>query len=146
MRKLVFHIQTTLNSRIADADGGFWEPFPWGEEETAHLNEQFRRADTWVMGRVTYEAIVPYWDGVADGRIPDDTAVTPTDREFAAIQHGLAKVVFSTTLPSARGRTVLRGDLAVQLAALKRQPGTDILLSCGPKTLGPLADTPCLVD
>ena len=52
MRKIVFHIQMTLNNRIANAEGGFWEPFPWGEEETSGwLHEQFRQADTWALGR-----------------------------------------------------------------------------------------------
>ncbi|MFD9945604.1 hypothetical protein ACFWYW_46140 [Nonomuraea sp. NPDC059023] len=32
MRKIVFHTQTTLDNRIANAAGGFREPFPWGEE------------------------------------------------------------------------------------------------------------------
>jgi len=27
-RKVVVHVQTTLNGCIADATGGFWEPFP----------------------------------------------------------------------------------------------------------------------
>jgi hypothetical protein len=42
MRTLVLHMQTTLNNRIANADGVFWEPFPWGEEEMAWLNRRFR--------------------------------------------------------------------------------------------------------
>jgi hypothetical protein len=53
VRKIVYHIQMTLNNRIANADGDFWEPFPWGEEETAFLNDQFRQADTWVLRPVS---------------------------------------------------------------------------------------------
>ena len=49
MRTLVVHMQTTLNNRIANADGVFWEPFPWGEEEMAWLNRRFRAADTWAL-------------------------------------------------------------------------------------------------
>ncbi len=29
MRQIVLHMQTTLDNRIANADGTFWEPFPW---------------------------------------------------------------------------------------------------------------------
>jgi hypothetical protein len=36
MRRVAVHMQTTLNNRIANADGGFWEPFAWGEEEMAY--------------------------------------------------------------------------------------------------------------
>ena len=69
MRKIVAHMQTTLNSRIANADGVFWEPFPWGEEEQAYINEFFRAADILALSRVMYEAIVPWWDAVAAGEL-----------------------------------------------------------------------------
>nr|WP_042183747.1 dihydrofolate reductase family protein [Kibdelosporangium sp. MJ126-NF4]CEL15816.1 Bifunctional deaminase-reductase domain protein [Kibdelosporangium sp. MJ126-NF4]CTQ93741.1 Bifunctional deaminase-reductase domain protein [Kibdelosporangium sp. MJ126-NF4] len=146
MRKIVFHMQTTLDNRIANADGGFWEPFPWGEEETAYIAHLFGEADTWAMGRTTYDAIVPYWDTVAAGEVPPDApTITAADREFAAAQKKLTKVVFSTTLQPDSKRVVLRGDLVEELTTLKRQDGKNILLSCGPTTLSPIA-TAGLVD
>lgn len=147
MRKIVFHIQTTLDNRISDAAGGLWEPFPWGEAETSRLNEHFKRADTWVLARKLYEAIVPWWETVAAaGKAPDGSALTAADHEFAALQHRLKKVVFSRTLPPAADRVVVCGDLAAELAAMKRHEGKDILLTCGPETLAPLAGTPGLID
>jgi dihydrofolate reductase len=140
-------MHSTVNGRIANADGGFWEPFVWGEEEMAYLNQFFRTTDTWAMSRTLYEAIVPWWDTVARGEIPDDApTITEADREFAAIASNMAKVVFSRTLPAADDRVVISGDIADQLAALKQQPGQTIVLSCGPDTLAPLASTPGLVD
>ena len=47
---------------------------------------------------------------------------------------------------SGSDRTVLTGDLAAHLADLEQGPGGDVLLSCGPRTLAPLAATPGLVD
>ena len=121
MRTLVVHMQTTLNNRIANADGVFWEPFPWGEEEMAWLNQRFRAADTWALGRRTYEAIVPWWDQVAAGEVPDDAPeITAADREFAALLKAMTKVVFSRTLESTGDRVVVGGDIAGELAALKR--------------------------
>lgn len=147
MRRIAVHMQATLNNRIADADGGFWEPFAWGEEEMAYLNKFFRAADTWALSRKLYEAIVPWWDTVAKGEVPDDApAVTTADREFAAMLTNMTKVVFSRTLPPADDRVVVSGDLAVELAALKRRAGKNILLSCGPATLAPLARSPGLID
>jgi len=147
MRKIVVMMQTTLNNRIANADGEFWEPFPWGEEEMAYLNQDFRDADTWALSRVLYEAIVPWWDTVARGEVPDDAPlISAADREFAQLQKDMTKVVFSTTLEPNEDRTVVSGDLATELAALKEQDGTKIILSCGPATLGPIADTRGLVD
>ena len=49
MRKLTVLMQTTLDGRISTADGLFWQPFAWGEEETAYVNQAFARADTWAM-------------------------------------------------------------------------------------------------
>jgi dihydrofolate reductase len=147
MRKIVFHIQTTLNNRMANADGGFWEPFPWGEEETAWLNEQFRQADTWALGRKAYETIVPYWDAVAAGAVPEGAPPpSAADREFAALQKNMTKVVISNTLEAGEDRVVISGDVAAELDKLKRRDGKDILLSCGPATLAPLASTPGLID
>jgi dihydrofolate reductase len=147
MRKVVVHMQTTLNNRIANADGTFWEPFPWGEEEMAWINGRFRAADTWALGRRTYEAIVPWWDQVAAGQVPDDAPeLTAADREFAALLQGMTKVVLSRTLEPTGDRAVLKGDIAAELAALKRRGGKDILLSCGPATLAPLTAVPGLID
>ena len=147
MRKIVLHMQTTLDNRIANAQGAFWEPFPWGEEEMAYINERFRAADTWAMGRRLYEAVVPWWDTVARGEVPGDIAGTSdADRQFAQTLAGITKVVFSHTLAPARHRAVIHGDLAAELGALKRRDGSNIMLSCGPTTLAPLAATPGLID
>ena len=70
--RIVLTMQTTLDGRIAHADGSFWEPFAWGEPEQAYLNHYFRAADTWAMSRVLYDAVVPFWDAVAQGQPPDD--------------------------------------------------------------------------
>jgi len=147
MRRIALHMQTTFNNRIANAVGGFWEPFAWGEKEMAYLNQFFREADTWALSRKLYEAIVPWWDTVARGEIPDDApAVTAADREFAAMLTNMTKVVFSRTLPPADDRVVVSGDIARELATLKHRTGKTILLSCGPATLAPLAGTPGLID
>jgi dihydrofolate reductase len=149
MRKIVVHMQTTLDGRISNAEGLFWEPFPFGDREMSFVNEAVRSADTWAMSRSLYQFVVPYWEQVAAGNPPVlGGPVTPARQEFADLLVGLTKLVFSTTMtddPSSR-RVVIRGDLANQLAALKHQPGRDIILSAGPSTLGPLASTPGLVD
>lgn len=147
MRKIVLHMHTTLDNRIANAQGAFWEPFPWGDEEMSYLNERFRAADTWAMGRRLYEAVIPWWDTVARGETPADVAgISEADREFAHILTGMTKVVFSHTVAPAGDRVVIHGDLAAELRALKRRDGRDIVLSCGPAALAPLAATPGLID
>lgn len=149
MRKLVVHMQVTLDGRISKPDGGFWEPFPWGDEETAYVNQMFAAADTWAMSGRMYEFVVPYWEQVAAGTaldigVPD----SPARSEFADLLTGLTKVVFSRRLeddPDTR-RVVRSGDLAAHLRDLKAADGKDIILSAGPATLGPIASEPRLID
>jgi dihydrofolate reductase len=140
-------MQMTLNNRIANAYGVFWEPFAWGEPEMTYINDLFRAADTFALSRVLYEAIVPWWDTVAAGEVPDDAVhLSAADKEFAHLQKNMTKVVFSTTLEPSDDRVVISGDLAQQLADLKAQDGRNIILGCGPATLAPLAETPSLID
>jgi dihydrofolate reductase len=147
MRQIILHMHTTLDNRIANARGAFWEPFSWGGDEMAYINDRFRSADTWAMGRHVYEAVIPWWETVARGEIPDDVPdVSPVDREFSQILAGMTKLVFSRTLAATDRRVVLRDDLAAQLTTLKSRDGRDILLSCGPAALAPLAATPGLID
>jgi dihydrofolate reductase len=147
MRRIVVMMQTSLNNRIAHADGTFWEPFAWGQPEQAWINDVYRPADTWAMSRVLYDAIVPWWEEVAAGRRPDDvTELGPADLDFAAIETRMTKVVFSRTMEPEDGRVVIAGDLVPQLRELKLGDGPDIILSAGPGTLGPLIDAPGLID
>jgi hypothetical protein len=44
MRKIVVHMQSTVNNCIANEEGAFWEPFPWGDPEQAYINDVFRAA------------------------------------------------------------------------------------------------------
>jgi dihydrofolate reductase len=85
---------------------------------------------------------------VAAGQVPEDVPeVSPTYHEFADILSGMRKVVMSRTWAGTSERPVISGDLAEELTALKHQAGdADIVLACGPKTLGPLVSTPGLID
>ena len=67
------------------------------------------------MGRVTYEQMAGHW--------PDATG------EYADCMNTLPKVVFSRTLPAASwaGSRIARGDLAGEIAALKDEPGGEIM-------------------
>jgi dihydrofolate reductase len=149
MRKLTVLMQTTLDGRISNPDGLFWEPFAWGEEETAYVNETFARADTWAMSRTLYECVVPYWEQVAAGTSSDSEVLqSPASLEFAHLLGAMRKVVLSHTLhadPPTR-REIRSGDAVKHLRQLKEQGGAEIVASFGPRTLGPLADTPGLID
>ncbi|HYI33646.1 MAG TPA: dihydrofolate reductase family protein [Glaciibacter sp.] len=147
MRKLIYNAQTTLNNRIANQDGVFWEPFPWGETEQAFANQLYAGTDTWVMSRKMFEAIVPWWDTVAQGSVPEDVpALTDADLEFARLFSGSKKIAISRTMTPNDDQDVISGDIVPQLQALKEQPGKDIILAAGPATLHPLLGVPGLID
>ena len=135
-RKVIYHAQTTVDGRLARADGELWEHFPWGETEIGHVNGFFRDTDTWVLGRGMHDVIVPFWSEVAAGRNTSD--LDTASLEFGRIFDGLRIAVFSRTLADDPARTVLRGDPATELAALKDREGSDIMLSCGPALLAQL--------
>ena len=149
MRRVIVVMQTTLDGRISRADGTFWQPFAWGEKETAYVNETFARADTWVGSRKLYEYVVPYWEQVAAGTSPDtDVLESPASLEFARLLGGMTKVVLSHELtddPTTR-REVRSGDAVRHLQEVKEQEGADVIACFGPATLGPLADVPGLID
>ncbi|MFC8700356.1 dihydrofolate reductase family protein [Streptomyces parvus] len=96
------------------ARGGWFVP---------HLDETFVRqagewlaeADAFLFGRRTYEHFARDWPRM-------------TDHPFAGTLNGLPKYVASDTLTEAAWNptTILSGDVAAQVADLKRQPGRDL--------------------
>lgn len=89
MRKLIVHMQVTLDGRISNSAGYFWEPLPFGDPETSYVNDAFRSADTWAMSRAVYEFVVPYWEQVAAGNPPEAGGpITPPRQEFAELLTG----------------------------------------------------------
>ncbi|MEO5877124.1 MAG: dihydrofolate reductase family protein [Streptosporangiaceae bacterium] len=90
-----------------------------------HLEETFVRqvaqwlgqADALLLGRRTYDAFARDWPLITD---PDDP--------FTALMNGLPKYVVSRTLKVGgwAPTTILCGDIAAQVAELKRQPGRDV--------------------
>lgn len=146
-RKLVVFVHATLDGFIATSDGAFWKRFPWGEAEMRWNNDQFRKSDTWVLGRTMYEIIVPWWTAVAAGTPPEDAGeITPATREFADLLAKMTKIVVSRTLDPGEDREVIAHDVPAALEELKRRPGRDVMLSCGPGLLGTLAGRPGLID
>jgi dihydrofolate reductase len=78
-----------------------------------------RQAGTHIMGRTTYEQMAAHWP-------------TATD-DYAAPMNSIPKVVFSKTLRAAEWASsrIARGDLTEEIAALKSEPGGDIIAHGG---------------
>jgi dihydrofolate reductase len=92
----------------------------FGREQVALMDT----VDTLVLGRRTYEMFAGFWPNVTSG----------PEKEFADKWNALRKVVFSKSLQRAPwGRwgegTIVRGDVAEEVAKLRQTPGKDILVS-----------------
>jgi dihydrofolate reductase len=77
--------------------------------------EWMREIDFHLMGRNTYEEMADFW---------------PTSHDaYAAPMNDIPKVVFSKTLQRAEWNKtrIARGELAREIAELKREPGKDLL-------------------
>jgi class 3 adenylate cyclase/dihydrofolate reductase len=82
------------------------------------IRDQFSSIGAFLLGRRTYQIWAAFWP-TAGG-----------DEDFAKLMNDLPKYVVSSTLEEAdwSNSTIIRGDLATQVAELKRQPGGDILV------------------
>jgi dihydrofolate reductase len=120
MRQVVLQMSVTLDGYVAGPGGdGDWG-LPAEDPDVRDWKvASLRRAGTHIMGRVTYEQMAAHW--------PDATG------DYAVLMNGTPKVVFSTTLPTAdwASSRIARGDLAEEIAALKRESGGEIMAHGG---------------
>jgi dihydrofolate reductase len=115
MRKLVLIMTASIDGYVAGPSGNAVGEHPEPAELKRWKLERIRRAGTHIMGRVTYEGMASFWPSSTD--------------DYAAPMNEIPKVVFSTSLERAPWpeSSIARGDLADEIAALRRQPGGDII-------------------
>jgi dihydrofolate reductase len=103
-----------------DTDGGFayggWQMPYFDDVAGAAVDEGMARSDALLLGRKTYEIFAAYWP------------TAPNDDPLAAKINSMAKYVVSTTLDKVdwQNSTLIKGDIAEEIAKLKQQPGADI--------------------
>jgi dihydrofolate reductase len=138
MRKLLVSNFLTLDGYYESKDKTFHRFFEYFLDEYGN-NEAFdvynrdllRGADTLLLsGRTSFLGNKQYWTGV-----PNDPEATETRRDFAELIANIDKVVVSNTIthedlaPWDATTRILRGqDVFAEIAALKRQPGRDIVV------------------
>lgn len=112
-RKLIESTLMTLNGVVTNQ--AQWAMEYFGAESKEQALATLRECDLFLLGRKAYEEFAPRWSQVRD------------DEYFAAV-NAMPKVVLSNTLEAATwNTTVLRGDAAEQVRALKQQPGKNII-------------------
>jgi dihydrofolate reductase len=120
MRKLILQMQCTLDGFISGPNRDLKWIFPdfdkcwenWAEDA-------LWQAGAHLMGRVTYHDMAAHW---------------PSSKEpYAPPMNQIPKIVFSRTLKCAQWQDteILAGDLATEIARLKREPGKELLAHGG---------------
>jgi dihydrofolate reductase len=118
MRRLVLQTSVSIDGYVAALDGSHpWSGGDDGSDDDVKrwILDSVRAAGAHLMGRVTYEEMASFW--------PTSTS------EYAAPMNEIPKVVFSTTIHDAPWpESMIAGsDLAAEIAALKNQPGGEII-------------------
>jgi dihydrofolate reductase len=112
VRKLVESTFVTLDGVIGSPQE--WSPPYWDDEHANYAHKLLFSADALLLGRVTYEGFVEAWPSRSG--------------DFADRINSLPKYVASRTLEAATwNATIVKGDIAEEVAKLKREPGENIL-------------------
>lgn len=125
MRKLKLQMQMTINGYVAQPNGGNdWMTWNPDDELIAFMSSLLDTSDTLLLGRKTAESIINYWQ---------DTAIENPSHPFAKKIADIPKVVFTKTLDTSiwNNTTLAKGNLAEEMAHLKKQNGKDILVFGG---------------
>jgi dihydrofolate reductase len=139
MAKLIYSTITSLDCFVEDSDGGFDWAQP-DEEVFSFVNQLERTIGTYLFGRRMYETMV-YWETASTQ--PDQSAV---ENDFAEMWRAADKIVYSTTLTTARSAktTIEREFKPDDIAKFKNTAHLD--LAIGGSTLASQALRAGLVD
>lgn len=128
MREVVLYMSMSLDGLVA-SDREHPGVAIADDEVKAWKLEQIRKAGAHLMGRTTYQEMAGYW--------PE------SDDAYAAPMNDIPKTVFSATLADDEATwpvtRVARGDLATEMAAIKAEPGPDVIVWGGAGFAGALA-------
>jgi len=100
--------------------GGWSFKFKRGPEGDKYKVDELAAADALLLGRVTYQGFAKAWPTIKD---PDG---------FADRMNSIRKYAVSTTLKDSdatwSNTTIIRGDMAAEVAKLKARPGGNLLV------------------
>ena len=125
-------MRRVVASEFVSLDGVMEDPswtFQFGSEEQEEFKfDELFAADALLLGRVTYEGFAAAWPNMMEQYEGPRRAALG---EFTDRMNNLPKYVVSTTLEDPlewNNSTVIKGDVAKEIATLKQQPGQDILI------------------
>ncbi len=111
-----------ISTFLISLDGVVESPQDWNmpyvdQEMGATIGGEMAAADAMLCGRVTYQEWAAYWPS--------------SDTDFAPFMNDTPKYVASTTLDEVEwsNSQLLEGDVGAAVAALKEEPGKNIVMS-----------------
>ena len=115
MRKVVVSEFVSLDGVMEDPS---WTAPYWNDEIAEFKRAELFAIDALLLGRVTYQGFAAAWPGRTD------------EAGYADRMNNLPKYVVSTTLDRAEwnNSTIIKENVADEVARLKEQPGQDILI------------------
>ena len=125
MRKLKLSMQMTINGYVGQPNGEMdWMTWNPDDEFLEFINSHFASSDTILLGRKMADGFIKHWESAVD-KNPD----TPFAKKIVDIP----KVVFTKTLDKStwNNTTLAKGNLAEEIANLKKQNGKDIIVVGG---------------
>lgn len=136
MRKLVVNNFVTLDGYYEGKDKSINSLFDYYHKDYAgddsfdfYAAERLHAADFLLLSRNSFLGNKEYWTGV-----PNNPEATAIRREIAGLMNSIEKIVISDNLTAAElapwenTRIIKRADAYKDIAALKEQPGKDILV------------------
>ncbi len=87
-------MNVTLDGFMAGPDCELnWHFQRWTLDMAEHIGDQLSKADTILLGRITYNAMAKYWPAITAG-----VSIAREDTAFAEMMNSHRKIVFSKTL------------------------------------------------
>jgi len=127
MRNVVLWMGISIDGFTSGPNEGLDWLVPHATQPEAHaIHRRLReRCDTVLVGRVNYEGFFGYWP-----QVKDDPKASPNDVAISRWLDDVPKVVFSRTLREVKWKNarLARGSAADEIAALKQEPGKDIII------------------
>jgi dihydrofolate reductase len=115
MRKLKLAMYVSLDGVV---EGPSWTGPFWNDQLSDMQAEYLYSSDALVLGRVTYEGFAAAWPGMEE-----------STGDFGKKMNSMPKFVASRTLDEGEwNATIMKGDAAAEVAALKEQAGNDLLI------------------
>lgn len=126
MRKVIVSMNVTLDGFMAAPDCGLdWHFKSWNEEMARATAEQLSRADTILLGGITYRGMAQYWNSN-----PVNLVRPRGDLDFATMLNNYPKVVFSKTMTAVswNNARIAQRDIGEEVSELKHRDGKDMIV------------------